>query len=218
MLSALLIVPTRKRPEACEQLLEQFKQTAEISDIVFGIDKDDPSEYSQEIKSRSDINDRLRMGGTLNLLAQKYAPHYEYLAFMGDDHRPRTKGWDRILAEEIGDAPGIAYGNDLLQGANLPTAVMLSSSIVKKIGFMVPRELIHMYMDNFWLELGKSLGNCKYRGDVIIEHMHYLNNKAKPDALYMETNSEATYAKDSEAYHRYMTTQFAGDVMKILGI
>ena len=216
MPNALLIVPTRKRPDACDQLLAEFKSTAEISDIVFGIDDDDESAYSDEVKARAEVNPRLRMGGTLNLIAAKFANDYDFLAFMGDDHRPRTKGWDRILAEEIGDAPGIAYGNDLLQGANLPTAVMLSSSIVRSIGYMVPPVLVHMYMDNFWLELGRSLGNCRYRGDVIIEHMHYLNNKAKPDALYMETNTDHVYAKDAASYHQYLTTTFASDIKKIL--
>jgi len=218
MSSMLLIVPSRKRPESCEQLLEQFKQTSEISDILFGLDDDDASTYSDEVLARSEKNPRLRMGGTLNLLATQNADKYDYLAFMGDDHRPRTQGWDRILTEEIGSDPGVAYGNDLLQGAALPTAVVLSSSIVKKIGFMVPPALLHMYMDNFWLELGRSLGNCRYRGDVVIEHMHYLNGKAQPDALYMETNNETTYSKDAESYHQYMTTQFAYDIKKILGL
>jgi hypothetical protein len=57
------------------------------------------------------------------VLAERDPPRY--LASLGDDHRPRTKGWDRRLIdaiESLGGAPGIAYGDDKLQGAALPTA------------------------------------------------------------------------------------------------
>ena len=218
MSSMLLIVPSRKRPESCDQLLEEFKKTSKISEIIFGLDDDDESHYSDEVLARAEKNPRLRMGGTLNLIAARNADKYDYLAFMGDDHRPRTAGWDRTLSEAIGPDAGVAYGNDLLQGNLLPTAVVMSSSIVKKIGYMVPPVLVHMYMDNFWLELGKSLGNLRYREDIIIEHMHHLNGKSKPDATYMETNNASMYAIDSESFHRYMTTQFSNDIRKILGL
>jgi hypothetical protein len=41
------------------------------------------------------------MNGTLNLLANKYCNEYEYVCFIGDDHRPRTDGWDLKLIESI---------------------------------------------------------------------------------------------------------------------
>jgi len=82
-----------------------------------------------------EVNPRAMMNGTLNLIANKYADKYEYIAFMGDDHRPRTIGWDQKLVDSIADINnGIAYGNDLFQGINLPTAVLLKSSIVKTLG------------------------------------------------------------------------------------
>ena len=218
MSSMLVIVPTRKRPEQCDQLLKAFQETALISDIVFGIDDDDDSQYSDAVKDRAHWAPRLRMGGTLNLIAQKNADKYKWLAFMGDDHRPRTKAWDLLLAAELKGDPGIAYGNDLLQGGNLPTACVMSSDIVQKIGYMVPPTLIHMYMDNFWLDMGRALGNLRYREDVVIEHLHPLAGKAAWDESYKETNAENQYSQDAMAYHSYKSVQFGQDVRKILGI
>jgi hypothetical protein len=211
----LLIVPSRKRPKACAELLEEFLKMSDDAEIVFGLDDDDKSEYPQQVIEASETNPRLRMGGTLNLLAQKCADKYEYLAFMGDDHRPRTKGWDTILCDAIGDKPGVAYGDDLLQGANLPTAVVLSSSIVRKIGYMVPPTLVHMYMDNFWQDLGGKIGNLQYRPDVIIEHLHYLAGKAINDLQYQEVNSSAVYENDRISYELYLSGQFEKDIQKI---
>lgn len=211
-----MIVPSRKRPKACAELLEEFLKTSEDAEILFGLDDDDKSEFPTAVLEAAEINPRLRMGGTLNLLANKYAEKYEYIGFMGDDHRPRTQGWDRILCDAIGDKPGVAYGDDLLQGANLPTAVVLSSSIVQKIGYMVPPTLVHMYMDNFWRDFGDKLGNLQYRPDVIIEHLHYLAGKAINDLQYQEVNSSSVYENDRIAYGLYQAGQFDKDIKKVL--
>ena len=211
----LLIVPTRNRPESALELLHEFKKTAVMSDIVFGLDDDDVSEYSAEVLEHAERNPRLRMGGTLNLLANKYADQYDYLSFMGDDHRPRTQSWDLRLANMIDQGPGLAYGNDLFQGSNLPTAVMMSAEIVEAIGYMVPPVLVHMYMDNFWKDLGTALGSLCYRHDVVIEHMHYLAGKSTIDAGYKEVNHQSVYNKDEESYRKYTEEQFQKDVRKI---
>lgn len=213
----LLIVPSRKRPKACAELLEEFLKTSDDAEIVFGLDDDDKSEFPSNVLEAAEINPRLRMGGTLNLLARKYADKYDYLAFMGDDHRPRTKGWDTILCNAIGDKPGVAYGDDLLQGANLPTAVVMSAEIVRKIGYMVPPVLVHMYMDNFWKDLGEGLGNIHYRSDVVIEHLHYLAGKAVNDLQYQEVNAAHVYEKDRVAYEAYKEDKFADDIKAVLG-
>lgn len=211
----LLIVPTRNRPESALELLNEFKKTAVMSDILFGLDDDDTSVYSAEILEHAERNPRLRMGGTLNLLAVKYADQYDYLSFMGDDHRPRTQSWDLRLANMIDQGPGIAYGNDLLQGGNLPTAVMMSAEIVEAIGYMVPPTLVHMYMDNFWKDLGTELGALTYRDDVVIEHMHYLAGKSQIDEGYKEVNHTSVYQKDAESYGKYFTESLISDVAKI---
>ena len=212
----LLIVPSRKRPQSCDELLTAFEETAEDADILFGLDDDDKSEYSARVLERSSINPRLRMGGTLNLLATQNADKYEFLSFMGDDHRPRTNGWDRMLCEAIGERPGVSYGDDLLQGANLPTAVTMSAEIVRRIGYMVPPVLVHMYMDNFWRDFGVKIGNLQYRPDVVIEHMHYLAGKAVNDLQYQEVNAAHVYEKDRLAYEDYQKTQMETDAMLVL--
>jgi hypothetical protein len=212
----LLIVPSRKRPEACQELLEQFRKTSVCSDIVFGLDDDDKSIYSEDVLNYAVVNPRMRMGGTLNHIARDNKDSYDFLAFMGDDHRPRTEAWDKILCDAIGDKPGISYGDDLLQGANLPTAITMSADIVRRIGYMVPPCLTHLYMDNFWRDFGSKIGNLQYRADVVIEHMHYLAGKAINDLQYQEVNASHVYAKDGLAYEDYQRTQMETDVTLVL--
>jgi hypothetical protein len=121
-----------------------------------------------------------------------------------------------MLCEAIGERPGVSYGDDLLQGANLPTAVTMSAEIVRRIGYMVPPVLVHMYMDNFWRDFGVKIGNLQYRPDVVIEHMHYLAGKAVNDLQYQEVNAAHVYEKDRLAYEDYQKTQMEADAMLVL--
>lgn len=163
-----------------------------------------------------EVNPRAMMNGTLNLIAKKYSDAYDYIAFMGDDHRIRTSEWDVRLVEAIkGVQYGIAYGNDLLQGENLPTAVLLNSSIVRKLGFMAPVQMKHLYLDNFWRDMGKAIDSLRYLDDVVIEHMHYLNGKAVEDAGYQEVNSTAIATHDYNAYQNYLRNSFDIDKAKL---
>ena len=216
MNKVLLIVPTRGRPDKSIEFYEEFKKNSTITDLVFGLDDDDV-EYPRIDGVLYEVNPRAMMNGTLNLIAKKYADQYEYIAFMGDDHRPRTLGWDAELVNSIKDIKhGIAYGNDLLQGRNLPTAVLLKSSIVKTLGFMAPPAMKHLYLDNFWKDMGNELGSLVYRDDVVIEHMHPVAGKADNDSGYVEVNSSAIFDHDAKAFANYWTTDKASDLEKLL--
>jgi len=155
------------------------------------------------------------MNGTLNAAAVEYADQYRYIGFMGDDHRPRTFGWDERIVEEL-NYSHVVYGNDLLQGESLPTAVFMRSEIVQKLGYMAPPELIHLYLDNFWLELGRAT-SMRYLGDVTIEHLHPYAGKAEWDASYLEVNDQALYEHDRLAFENYMATRFQEDLEKLNG-
>jgi len=215
MNKVLLIVPTRGRPNKSVEFYEEFKKNSTITDLVFGLDDDDV-EYPRIDGVMYEVNPRAMMNGTLNLIANKYADQYEYIAFLGDDHRTRTYGWDAELVNSIKDIKhGIAYGNDLLQGRNLPTAVLLKSSIVKTLGFMAPPAMKHLYLDNFWKDIGNELGSLVYRDDVIIEHMHPFAGKSESDEGYVEVNSSELYKHDQKAFQIYSETEMSKDLDRL---
>jgi hypothetical protein len=211
----LTIVPTRGRPEASVEFHKEFLERSMISNLMFAIDEDDADNYPRIDGVLYEVNPRMGMNGTLNYVANKYADEYKYIAFMGDDHRIRTFGWDIMMAKAIGSL-GIAYGNDLIQGSALPTAVMMSSKIIKAIGYMAPPAQKHMYLDNFWLDLGTRLNAIHYLDDVVIEHQHFSVTGEKMDETYQETNDAAVYNADKIAYDNYLSTQMDIDIDKIL--
>lgn len=207
----LTIVPTRGRPHNVYELIDQFLDVTTFSDLIFGVDDDDPAldEYKAIILPEGVsmvVNPRMRQGGTLNLIAKEMAEKYDFLASINDDHRPRTNRWDEFLMGEIEyiGGWGFAYGNDLIHGHALPTTVVVSSNIVRTIGYMAPPNLQHMYIDDFWRELGKMIGRLVYRHDVIIEHMHPIAHKSQWDERYAEVNGGAQWEHDKAVWDAYV--------------
>jgi hypothetical protein len=120
------------------------------------------------------------------------------------------------LAEAIKDIKhGIAYGNDLLQGENLPTAVMQDSSITRTLGYFSPPKQRHLFLDNFWKDLGTELGTLRYVPEVILEHLHPFAGKSEWDERYVEVNDKQMYIYDQMMYQEYRITRWKEDLAKL---
>jgi hypothetical protein len=160
--------------------------------------------------------ERLRLGGTLNKFGPEMANRYDIVGFMGDDHRPRTEGWDVEVAKACANTPNaVVYGNDLLQGQALATAVFMDSAIIKALGYMVFPGGVHLFFDNFWMDIGRGLGTLTYLSDVIIEHVHPSAGKVEWDHGYNEVNSSDTWIMDENTYKEYVAYQLSNDVQRV---
>ncbi|MFF8784817.1 glycosyltransferase family 2 protein [Streptomyces sp. NPDC015125] len=210
----LVIIPTRGRPQAVPALVDAWDETGATADLLFAVDTDDPElaaykAHAAELKGderiRFTFGKRRRLCGTLNQQAVKAAKTYRFLAFMGDDHRPRpaARPWDARIRECLSGGPGIVYGNDLLMGERMPTAVAMTSDIVATLGYMAPPALVHLCLDLCWLDWGRGMGRITYLDDMVIEHLHPANGKAEVDAGYEECNSQEQVSADSAAYYNY---------------
>jgi hypothetical protein len=209
--SILVIVPSRGRPHTVYGMYGAWWDTHATADFLFCVDDDDGYKqyyvnYANSINDshlRVEVGPRARLCGSLNRAALANVDKYNVLAFMGDDHRPRSLGWDRRFAECLSAGPGICYGNDLLQGERIPTAVAMTADIVKMLGYFAPPILTHLNLDVVWKEWGQEMRRITYLHDVIIEHVHPANGKAPGDTGYAECNSPEMNAADNAAYALY---------------
>lgn len=204
----LVIVPSRSQGNGREKNIDRFidawKEHSEgMSDIVIALDPDDEHYYPRRKEAIYFVNKiRERMIPTLNKCANVFAKDYEMVAFFGDDHLIKTK-WESEFYEtnkKIGGF-GVFYGNDLLQGERLATAVCMDSKIVTSLGYFAPPMLTHLFADNFWMDLGKELNTLQYFPNIIFEHLHPHISKTGMDSMYEESNS--FFNADQKLYEEY---------------
>lgn len=224
MTDLVVIVPSRGRPGAAWALAQVFQQTCTgDTALIFSLDEDDPTRgdyprvHELGMPGGLGIGPSKSMVEALNMCAVgQLASNPFAIGFMGDDHCPRTYGWDeKYLAalRELGT--GIVYGDDLLQGRDLATQCAMTSDVIRELGYMAPPSLTHLYVDNFWMTLGAGADCIRYLPDVVIEHRHPVAGKAAWDANYARVNDRAMYAKDEAAFRDYVQSGLDADVAKV---
>ncbi|MFF0736885.1 hypothetical protein ACFYVK_35390 [Streptomyces chartreusis] len=210
----LVIIPTRGRPHTIPEIMLAWDGTGATADVLFAVDTDDPElagykKHAADLKADSRVRftfgKRRRLVGTLNAQAVKAAKTHRFLAFLGDDHRPRVadQPWDERIRICLSGGPGIVYGNDLLQGEKMATAVAMTSDIVTTLGYMCPPALVHLCADLCWVDWGRGMGRITYLDDMVIEHLHPAASKAEMDEVYEDCNSPERAEQDAAAYYDY---------------
>lgn len=212
----------------------------EHTELVFAVDDDDPTldEYSQVAReltydgipqaagpfavvtcSVGVVEQPKNMVWALNQAAGSVAARRDppfAVGFMGDDHRPRTQGWDTAYLDALRElGTGIVYGDDLLQRGNLPTQCAMTPDIIRALGFMAPPVFTHLYIDNYWLQLGLRAKCIRYLPNVVVEHCHPVAGKAQWDEGYARVNNSEMYAKDARAFRDYLEGPIVGDGRKV---
>ena len=218
----LILLPSRSNGNNREKNVERFinswrDHTEGLSDICILLDDDDEFRYQRHDDILYSINPNMRFVPKVNKAALQYKDQYKYIANFSDDFIIRSN-WESDFIEFFvnNSGVGIAYGNDLLQGERLPTAVCMTSNIIDTLGYMIPTALEHMYADNFWKDLGSESKILKYFNGIIFEHVHPDAGKAIRDAQYNYASEVAP--KDQYEYREYMRTTFHEDIKKINSI
>lgn len=212
----IVVVPSRGRPQNIAELIESFYATCKANTKLWVcVDDDDPelNEYSRVVHGGPGgytylwVDKPSRIGPILNRVVPKAAEQDDVVAFMGDDHRPRTVAWDQLYINTLRDmGTGVVYGNDLIQGAVIPTQVAMTSDIVKATGKFVPEGMLHLWLDNVWKTIGEAT-KLRYLPDVIVEHMHPIAGKSEWDEGYARNNADEVFEADRLRYEDWKVNE-----------
>jgi hypothetical protein len=223
MTDLTILTPTRGRPGNARRLRDAVTETAPGALLMLGVDADDADLVAYQALARPGCQirvlaatERRGMVAALNMMASAIDPVVPFIGFLGDDHVPRTPGWDRLLCDAItAQGGGIAYGNDHVHGPGLATAAVMDARIPRTLGYMAPPTLAHLFVDNVWMDWGRGVGNLAYVPGVVIEHLHPIVGKAEWDAGYVAVNGPLESA-DRAAYESYRDGGgLAADVAKL---
>lgn len=219
-----VIVPTRSRPQNVLPILTAWAQTSawSVADLWWVVDADDArlAEYHRalgefagpfKLHIRPEWEPMVpKLNGSAVGLRKEFG--YRNIAFMGDDHVPRTPMWAHMLIEDhLQPCSGIVYGQDGFQNQSLPTWWSMDGRIIDRLGRMVPAPVQHLYCDNSVKALGELAGQLRYDSEILIEHMHPIVGKATMDAQYQRVNRREQYARDEVAFIDWMASGLDAD-------
>lgn len=215
MTDLLVIVPTRGRPDSVRRLLEAWWRTsAGYSVPLFCFDADDETRtdaLTDDIDTAGGLwlyGPRRRLAGWTNFVALGLGGRrYKYLASFGDDHVPRTHGWDKLICDALAEmGTGFVYPDDGHEHENLPTAVAVTADIVQTLGWMCFPGTEHLYVDMAWRDIGRAIGRYRYLPDVLVEHLSTYNGKAEEDDTSRDHWSEEAHERDRTAWNVFCAT------------
>lgn len=231
-MNVVVVVPSRGRPEQARHTLEAIADTAArvSTRTVLAVDRDDPElagyralvgrpgrayrdPVTLVVLDADETGNLVKATNTVSLRIAAEDPHC-IIGNLGDDHRPRTPGWDSAVLEALA-TPGVAYGDDLLQGEALPTAPFISAEIVQALGYYALPDLEHMFIDNVWRDVGAQTGTLRYLPSVVIEHVHPAAGKAEWDDGYLRVNSQQAIRRDHDRYYSWRQHAMGHDIGRV---
>lgn len=228
MRELIVAVPSRGRPERLRLMLgESLRLATADTLIVVATDDDDPERgaYEAMLKSFTDTGlvswvtgPRRGLGAWTNEIVARHAGQCRAWASFGDDHVPRTEGWDAALLGALDGmgGSGIAYPDDGRR-IDIPEAVVISADIVGALGWMCEPALEHYCVDLVWADLGRAARCLDYVPRVVVEHLHYQDHpEVGRDGTYAD--AELGTQRDFAAYQQWQRERMAADVATVRAV
>ena len=220
----LVICPTRERIEKVKEYLQSFEEkTSDETGVLFVIDKDDPTcnQYQSifEDKWPSIIIEKRRTCIQIyNYVANILYPNFEAYMPSNDDFVFLTNLWDIKLLTKMREHGGwaIVFGDDRIQGENMPTTPVISGNIVRALGYLQLPSLTHLFADNAVKVLGQGLGRIYYESQVVIQHKHFADKKTQHDIISLRTNSPQMYETDQKALKLWFQKFAKADISRVV--
>lgn len=220
MVDMVIITPTRGRPQRLEKLYDAVQRTAMMDTVLAAaVDIGDPEQqaYAELDRRYSNLTvfqgPRRSLSSWTNEVAHKLLRDLpnppRYLVTLGDDHVPETPGWDRRCAAAIealgGELGGWAWGPDGFRRDRLPTWWVMSSTIVRRLGYVMLPTCGHMYVDNATQVLAEAAQRAVYLPDVMVRHEtpFHVDYRHLADEGFARVNRPEQYERDGAAFARW---------------
>jgi hypothetical protein len=202
------ILATRNRVENCRRFIAGWNQSQAATPVYVRIDDCDPvvedllalpwpNTFSVHVGPRQ---------GLCAAMQEMFHAHPDepWYGILADDLVPQTLSWDQLLIDRAGSG-AISYPNDLGRKTKLPTHPCVGGDLVRAQGWFGLPVVHHYCVDSVYRYIGEQLG-VKYRlDDVIVEHVHYSENKSQRDHLYKETSTHKQ--SDDAAFQTWLQEQ-----------
>lgn len=208
-----ILCPTKGRPENLKRLQESFDKTQTgFADLFPIIDKDELDLYNRKdaIVSEAQSYFCSKLNGAVQSVQD-----YDFVAIIGDDVIIHTEGFDKILVDEFNNSKWqILHCEDNMHHDKFANHWIVRMELVQEFGFMMPPVLQHMFGDNFWTQIGKESNSIKFMPNILWEHLHWVNRKAKMDDTYKR--AQAVISNDQKKFNEFMASEKYIELLNII--
>lgn len=201
MRDLLVITPTRGRPDRVARLASSVHRTATLkTDLCLAFDDDDDTAAEtlavvEPIGNvRAMTGSRQGLGPWTNQIAQAHFGDYRAFASLGDDHVPRTLGWDAECLRALDAMGGGFVAPNGLLSPGFPEQVIISAPVVEALGWMCLPGLDHWYVDQVWYDLARYTHRYQWLEDVRVEHWQDASDATGQEAWSHLDRDRVTYA------------------------
>lgn len=215
-----IILPVRNnksyRADRLKICLESWKDKTEgLSDMHIIIDEDEVDDFKYLFENK-EYNvyvapTQITLMQKINMFAVDIADSYRFMAFVGDDIIFKTP-WESEFISYLSSVPaGLAYCNtNDAQRGRLATHPVITTNMIKAVGFYGCPAVHHNFFDNFWMQVCLDLGYIGYNDAIIWDHSRF---GWTPDSIYNKVMD--LLEPDSERFRQYMETSYKEDLQKI---
>jgi hypothetical protein len=196
--------------------------------VYFGVDEDDPTrkliyKVADAIPCVKIINIKndgkfIGLGKMWNQCVNESDD--DIISMIGDDMVFHTQGWDDMVIDEFSgknlpeDKIKAIHCNDDCHGAKLAVNLFCHRKFNDIMGQFMREEFMINWVDQWLHQVFNCFGRLKYRGDIMIEHRHWVLGKAKPDTV-AERMATADKDKISDKLWHDLAQERINDVKKL---
>lgn len=222
----LVICPTYKRPEMCEDMLKSYQKTKAQdprapkgwSDMFLGLSANDPClqqylDLAVKYKVNAQVFSTNSTTEIFNEIWKTYKGYYCY-HMTNDDVIYETYGWDwKFIDVLLAEGGGIVYGDDGFHGAGLCTLPCISESVLNVVGWLQYTALDKLFGDAVWMKIGNQVPCIYWDHQVKMEHKHWINGKREKEATANEYL--VGYRKDEFIYNFWDKNFAKNDIERV---
>lgn len=208
------ILSSLSRPDRIREVVECYQWGSE-SKVILALYRHDPrlQEYLDSKWPASwniEVVEMLGNGPTYNEILSRY-PDEKCYGFLADDAILDHQGMLATLEDQAGDWH-VSYANDGFHEERICTMPCMGGELVRAVGYLSPRNFIHMAIDCVWHEIGRRLGLLRFQKHLTYTHKHPLFGRAMNDATY--TRAAMMSVGYEQAFRGWM---YGGELDRIVG-
>ena len=201
-----LLHPTRKRVEKSRQATERWLSNAVSPvELIVSIDSNDPFilEYQRIYSGRPNVklivNENRSAVDAINNAA-KAATGDLFIVVSDDTDCPRK--WDQIIFSAVEGKSDFVLKVWDGQQPWIITMPVMDRTYYNRFGYVYYHEFKHMFCDTYLTHVADALKRIIWRNDIVFEHLHYSNSKARTKKDEINEVADATFEHGKHIYSR----------------